>query len=443
MNAKESASAFGIRVQRPERAQVEMQFLALDQMLPKDHRVRLVWEFVDSLDLREFYAHYRAVSDGPGRPPIGVEVLLALWLYATIEGISSARELARRCETDIVYRWLCGNIGVNYHTLSDFRVEHGECLDKLLTDTVTTLIKQGLVPLETIAQDGMRVRASAGSSSFRREPTLRELHRLAEQRVKQLREQCEDESLHQQAGARERAAQERAARERAERVARALEQVKELQKEREAREKGSGEQARCSTTDPDARRMKMGDGGYRPAFNVQLATDGDSRVILAVEVTNSGSDRGEMAPMHQDVQMRYGQTPECQLVDSAFVTVGDVETVEAAGTKVIGAVPRAQEQLAKGKNPHERQPRDSDAYAAYRERMGTAEYQSIYRRRPSIAEYPNAEFRNRGLSRFRVRGLKKVKAVALLHALAHNLLRMMNFARQWPTWAPARAVPAR
>lgn len=426
MSTKKSSLASQVRVKRPERTQVEMQLMALDEMLPQDHRARIVWRFVESLDLDPLYAKFSVTIDKPGHPGIAPEILLALWLLATLDGISSARELDRRCETDVPYMWIRGHVGVNYHTLSDFRVQNGDFLDKLLTDTVTSLIHQGLVPLETIGQDGMRVRASAGSSSFRRKKTLEVLHKKAAEHVKRLREESEDEAKQQEGNARRKAAQQRAAREREERIRKALENIDELQEIREKRKKGEGEKARCSTTDPDARNTKMGDGGFRPAFNVQFATDGDSRVIVAVDVTNSGSDRGQMAPLHEDVCRRYSTVPKHHLVDSAFATKDSIKAVEQAGTKVVSSVPRADQLRRQGKDPHSRQEGDSDEFAAFRERMGTEEYQDLYRLRPSIAEFPNAECRNRGLHQFRVRGLIKAKAVALWHALAFNFMRMVK-----------------
>ncbi|MEM6474084.1 MAG: IS1182 family transposase [Planctomycetota bacterium] len=338
MSKRKNSNDNRVRVNRPERTQVEMQLLSLDQMLDKDHRARIVWQFVNSLDLQPLYEGFKATQGQSGRNAIAPEILLALWLMATIDSISSARELDRRTTTDIPYMWLCGGVSVNYHTLSDFRSNNSEYFEKMLVDTVTAMMAQGFVTLDTIGQDGMRVRASAGSSSFRREPKLKELHKQAEAHVKKLREQGEDESARNAADVAKRAAQQRAATEQAERIAEALRQVEELHQQKEKRRKGDGEKARCSTTDPDARKMKMGDGGFRPAYNVQFATDGDSRVIVAVDVTNTGSDRGEMSPMHDKVVETYQATPEKMLVDSAFATKNDVKTVEQSGTKVYSTV---------------------------------------------------------------------------------------------------------
>lgn len=414
------------RVSRPHRVQVEMQFLSLDQLLASDHRARSVWAFVSSLDLEPFYRDIQVTDNTPGRSAIAPEVLVALWLLATLDGIGSARELDRRCEHEIPYRWLLGGVTVNHHTLSDFRVAHGERLERLLVDTVAALIDGGIVPLETIAQDGMRVRASAGRSSFRRKPTLEKLQQAAQEHVDRLKQEAESENERLAGDSRRKAAIERAARERQERVEEALRQHEKLSQQREKRKKGDGETTRVSTTDPDARTMKMANGGYDPAFNVQLATDADSRVIVGVEVTNGGTDGGELPPMLEQIREHYGKTPSKVLVDSAFATQESVTIAEAAGAKVVSTVPRSEQLKKHGKDPHSRQRNDTDEYVAFRARMAEPEYQALYKTRPSIAEFANADCRNRNLRQFRVRGLAKVKAVALWHALAFNFMRLLG-----------------
>ncbi|WP_145078118.1 IS1182 family transposase [Aureliella helgolandensis] len=414
------------RVFRPHRIQVEMHMLSLEDMLPRDHRARIVWSFVKTLDLEPLYEKIVVTKSTVGRNSIAPEILVSLWLLATLDGIGTARELGRRCETDIAYLWTLGNVTVNYHTLSDFRVENGAFLEKTLVDTVASLVAQGLVPLETIAQDGMRVRASAGSSSFRRKPTLESLQQQAQAHVDRLKKESENECDRSDGDARRQAAVERASRERQERLDEALRQFEELSKQRESRRKGDGEKTRVSTTDPDARNMKMANGGFDPAFNVQFATDADSRVIVAVDVTNSGTDSGQMAPMHEKVCSTYDKTPKTQLVDSAYATKGDVKTVESKGTEVVSTIPRGSVLESKGKDPHAQQPGESDEYTAFRARMAKEEYKELYKTRPSVAEFPNADCRNRNLRQFKVRGLVKVKAVALWHAVAFNFTRMVN-----------------
>lgn len=425
MNATNPANR-DVRVSRPERLQREWREFCYDEMLPGDHQARTVWAYVQSLDLGPLYEQIHVSRHAAGRSAIAPEILVALWLLATLESISSARELDRRCKRDLPYMWICGGVSVNYHTLSDFRTEHVEFLESLLVDSVASLIDQGLVPLETVAQDGMRVRANAGSSSFRRKPTLERLQQQAAEHLERLKQENEDESARHEADARRAAAQQRAARERKERIADALKQREELAKRREKRKKGDGEQTRVSTTDPDARRMKMANGGYDPAFNVQFASDGDARLIVGVDVTNEGTDGSQMAPMVKQLEADYGKRPDQILVDSAFATRDAVTEVESDGTKVVGGIPRASQIEKHGNDPYSPRRGDSAEYQQFRARMSEASFQELYKSRPSIAEFPNAVCRNHGLRQFRVRGLVKVKAVALWHALAFNFRRMLN-----------------
>jgi transposase len=415
-----------VRVKRPERSQIQWRDAALDQMIPKDHRVRAVWAYVDSLDLKPLYREIRAVEGEVGRDAVDPKILMALWMFAIIEGISSARHLARLCERDLAYMWICGEVGVNYHLLSDFRTAHGEFLNELLADTIATLMHQQIVTLETVAQDGMRVRANAGSSSFRRKKTLEECRREAAEQVKKLKEENTDDSANDASNARRRAAAERAAADRAKRVEEALKNLAELQQQKEKRKKGSGEEARCSTTDPEARNMKMGDGGFRPAYNVQFATDGDTRMIVSVDVTNNGSDGGQMAPMHEMVCEQYAKVPEHYLVDGGFATNEDITQVEKSGSQVAAPMTHEDRIVKRGGDPHARRAGDTDEMAAFRKRMATDEAKAIFKQRPSIAEFPNAECRNRGLYQFRVRGLEKVRTVSLWYAITFNFMRMLS-----------------
>jgi transposase len=425
MNEIKSAAS-SARVSRPERFQVEMHFHSLDQLLPSDHRARLVWQYVQGLDLDPLYQPIKVSDQQAGRSAIDPQILVALWLLATLDGIGSARELARRCREEFGYMWICGGVGVNHHTLSDFRSGQADFLEHTLVDSVASLIERGLVPLEIIAQDGMRVRAHAGKSSFRRKAKLEQLQEVAQQHCDELRKQSEDESLRQTGDVRRQAAQRQAAEDRKKRIDEALKQHEKLAQSREKRKKGEGDKARVSTTDPDARTMKMANGGYDPAYNVQFATDADSRVIVGVEVSNEGTDGNQLDAMHRRVVSSYGKTPRKVLADAAFANKDSVTKVQSRGSEVVSTVPRREQLQRHGKDPHMRQKGDTDQYVAFRARMADPAYQELYKQRPSVAEFPNAECRNRNLRQFPVRGLVKVKAVALWHALAFNLMRMWN-----------------
>jgi len=401
---------------------MKIEMRAIDQLLPADHTARLVWAFVEKLDLSEFYTGIKAVEGHVGRPPADPAILLSLWLLATIDGVGSARRLADLCGTHIAYEWLCGDVGVNHHLLSDFRSSHPERLEALLVQVLASLLHQGLITLDRVAQDGMRVRASAGGSSFRRKQRLEDHLREAQAQVDALKQQLEDDPG--AADRRAKSAQERAARERLTRLEEALAQLPELAAKMERRKKGDGEKARCSTTDPDARRMKMADGGTRPAYNVQLATTDDTRLIVGWDVTNVGADGGLMRPMVDQLEAHFGQRPGEYLADGGFSTRGDIEALQSGGTTVYTPVKEEEKKRAKGIDPFAPRPGDSPIIAAWRERMGTAAARAIYDLRSGIAEFPNAVFRNRGLRQFLVRGLRKVKATTLWHVLSFNFTRL-------------------
>ena len=403
------------RVRYAVRNQVEMVLTDLDSLVGADHQVRIVWAFVDAQDLSALYDLVVARGSRPGRPVIDPRLLMALWLNATVDGVGSARELDRRCVEDIGYRWLCGGVSVNYHTLSDFRVAHGDFLDALFTRNVASLLVEGLVDLNRVAQDGMRVRASAGASSYRRKPTLEECLKEAEEQVARLRE--ETESSPGEGTKRERAARERAARERLERVTQALARSEEIRAQKSEKDK---EKVRVSTTDPEVPVMKMGDGGFRPAANIEFGTDTASQFITGWDVTNRGSDQGEMAPMAEQHHERYGVYPPEILVDGGFTKQEDIDTVSEKGCTVYAPVPKPKD---KDRDRYVPLPGDSEAVADWRQRMGTEEAKTIYKERAATAECVNAIARNRGLRQFTVRGLRKIKSVVLWYVLAHNMMR--------------------
>jgi transposase len=409
------------RVLMPNRNQLELRAIDLESLLPEGHRARLVWAYVMQADLDPIYAGILAVEGGSGRSAIAPEILFALWLYATIEGEGSARAIARLTQSHDAYRWICGGVQVNHHTLSDFRVDHGDTLDALLTDSVAALLAAKAVKLKRVAQDGMRVRASAGAASFRRRGTLEEHLEEARAQVETLKQQIDADpgALSRQ----QQAAQTRAAREREEKVQKALARLPELE-EIKVRQGKKPETARASTTDDQATVMKMADGGYRPAYNAQFATDTESQVIVGVEVVTTGSDMAQLEPMVEQVTERYGQTPEEWLVDGGFPAHEQLDAV-AEHTVIYAPVPQPKDPAT---DPHAPKPKDSPAVADWRERMGTDEAKVIYKDRAATAECVNALARNRGLNQFRVRGPAKVRCVLLWHALTHNLLRTFALA---------------
>ena len=430
-----AASAGRARVTMPNRLQVELRPMDLESLLAPGHRARLVWAWVERQDLSGLYAKIKVREGGVGRSAIAPEILFALWLYATLEGVGNGREISRLVMSHDAYRWISGGVQVNYHSLTDFRVEHGKVFDEVLSTSLAALMVAGAVKLKRVAQDGMRVRASAGAASFRRRGTLEECLSQARERVQRLKEQIEGDPAKD--SRRTQAARERAQREIEQRVRKALERLPELEDAK--RRNGSKiDKARASTTDADASVMKMADGGFRPAFNTQFASDCESQVIVGVDVVTAGSDMAQLAPMVDQVQGRCAQVPKQWLVDGGYPGHEQIDAV-ADQTEVYAPVPEAREQKdkkdAQGSKPeesvqdkHQPKPQDSQEVARWRVRMGQAEAQEIYRDRAATAECVNALARNRGLTRMPVRGLPKVRCVALLYALAHNLMRTVALA---------------
>lgn len=418
MNTFTNSAGLEVRVNSPQRGQVMMHMLSLDEMIRADHPVRNVWRYVCSLDLAAFYQDIQAVKGGVGRDAVDPRILLALWILATLEGVGSARRLAELCTRDFAYLWICGEVTVNRDLLNSFRSSHPEALEEVMIETIGILLDQGLVSLTRVAQDGMRVRASAGKSSFHRQSTLARHLEEARQQVEQLRPEGDDD----QAGrSRQEAARQRAAEERLERLEKALEEGAKLRLKKEQQKRNEGAEVRSSSTDPEARNMKMADGGYRPAYNVQFATACDSRIIVGVDVTNEGGDSGQMEPMTDQLQANFQQLPTEYLVDGGFSSRDDTTLLEQRGVKVYSPIKKEEKLLQAGQDPYARRRGDTDEYYAYRQRMKMPEAKEIYKLRCSTAEFPNAGCRNRGLQQFAVRGLKKSRTVVLWQALTHNL----------------------
>lgn len=413
------------RVVKPVRNQLSLEPTDLESQVPEEHPVRTIWALVERLDLSAYYDEIVARGSVAGRPATDPRVLLALWVFATSEGVGSARLLERLCERDAPYRWICGGVSVNHHTLSDFRVGQGEKLDQLLTQTLASMMKQGVVELKRVAQDGMKVRAHAGAGSFRKKVSLEKALKEAKQQVQELkRELAADPSA---ATRRVVAAKERAAAARKEAVEAALVEMAKAEAHRESRSTKAGGmkqqgEVRVSTTDAECRVMRMADGGYRPAYNVQLGTEVGSGCIVGVGVTNTGSDQPHAVPMVEDIERRTGRVPKDYLVDGGFISLENIDTLGARGMTVYAPVPTPRTEGIPRFKP---KPGDSPTVAAWRRRMGTKKAKEVYAERGATAERTNADLKaHRGLDRFNVRGLAKVTSVVLLAAVTFNLLRM-------------------
>lgn len=409
-----------VRVQRVERRQLELRPTCLEDLLPEEHRARVLWDAVEELDLSVFYADVASREGSAGRPAIDPKILVALWLYATSEGVGSARELARLCEMHDAYRWLCGGVSVNYHTLSDFRVSQERALDELMTQILGLLMQEGIVRLRRVAQDGTKVRASAGAASFRRQRSLKECLRQAREQVREAKRQLN--SAGGSVTKRMKAARVRVAEDRRNRVKNALRHVNDLRRIKLDEERKAA--TRASTTDPECRVMKMSDGGFRPAYNLQFATDVEARVIVGVQVTNKGSDVAELEPMLAEIGRRTEHLPQEHLVDGGYVKLESIERAAECGVKIYAP---AQAARRKDIDATKAKKDDGPGVVAWRRRMGSERALEIYKDRGATAERTNADLKTwRGLDSLPVRGLGKVLCLALWSALAFNLMRWVE-----------------
>jgi len=481
------------RVKPVDRSQMSWQMMDVERLIEPDHPARAIWELVGRLELKGFYAPIEALEGSAGRTPWDPRLLVSLWIYAYSRGISSAREIARRCTYEPAFQWLCGLGAINHHTLSDFRVDHDASLRELFVQVLGVLSSEGLVSLERVMHDGTRIKANAGADSFRREERLKEHLEAARKQVEAMGDPREEEP------ARKRAAQERAVRERQQRLERALEEV---QKVRQAKRSQDKEQARASQSDPQARIMKQSDGGYAPSYNVQLSTDASNRIIVGADVSQSGSDFVHLIGAVAQVEANLGKKPGQVVVDGGFTSRENIMAMAQQGVDMIGSLPAAnpssagqqqqrgvsekfhldkfsydaqqniyrcpvgasltakgrefcpgvvlhkyvakvevcaacqfQSECCPGNQHHGRsviRAVHSPAVRRFTEKMQTEGAKAIYRQRGAVAEFPNAWIKDKfGLKQFRLRGLMKVRLEILWAALTYNIQQWIRLS--WRT----------
>ncbi|HSY85201.1 MAG TPA: transposase [Verrucomicrobiae bacterium] len=427
-----------VRINRADRSQPRFDVVDLESQLGEDHRARTVWEFVSGLDLSEFYARIRARGETAGRPATDPKILLALWLYATLEGVGSARALNQLCSHHIAYRWLCGGVEVNHNILAEFRVESGVLLDRLLTQSLTALIAAGVVTLEEAAIDGTKVRASASKGSLSGAGRLSRMAAAVEERIKGLKRELQADPAASQRRAKKRALD--AAEERARRVEAAKAKLAELEAERaERQETHAAEEAqksepKASTTDSEARMMKFPDGAMRLAYNVQVATS--RGFVIAVEPTDRRNDKGLAPMLVEQIKARCAAVPGRLLADTGAMTQDDIARLAETypGMTIFSPPPKEKDDV-KEETRRKRAwklRQQPTAVRDWRERMAGDEARSIYARRKNT-EHAHAHMKNRGFATMLVRGIAKVRAVCLLHALAHNLACALSRRASVPT----------
>ena len=487
------------RVKPIDRAQRVFRAVHVDRLIREDHPARAIGELVGRLDLGAYYEKIQALEGEAGRPAMDPRLMISLWVRAYSEGVSSAREVGRRCDYDPAYQWLTGMTPVNYHTLSDFRVDHREALDGLFTQILGLLSAEGLVTLERVMVEGTQVKAYASADTFHREGKIRAHLELARQQVGAMGDPRSEE-----ASAAQTARRDRARRERQEKLEWALAEREKVRATKSGEE--AQREARVSPTDPECRVMKHADGAYKPSYNAQMATDAAHGIIVAAVVDPSASDYGQLAPQRERVQKNVGRRPDQAVVDGGFMSRQTILAMDAQGVDLIGAMDEKKAQSAgqferrgvsaefrpeafryepqsdtyrcpagkllryegqdqdvgithrnyrasaadcaacafkpkccpptQGKGRRIVRSQEDPRGVAFRRKMETPEAQAIYRRRGPVAEFVNAWLKEKiGLRQFRLQGLIKAGMELLWACLTYNIQQWIRL-----RWAVAGAA---
>ena len=320
------------RVVRVDRKQVVMRVVDIEGLIEEGHPARGIWEMLGRVDLGGYYDDIESVEGEAGRAASDPRMMATLWMYGYSEGVGEARELGRRCGYHPAYQWITGLQDISYHTLSDFRVKHKEALDELFVEMLGILSAEGLIALERVTHDGAKIKAQCRAGTFRREGTLREHMEMAKMHVEKVTAAGDEGDA---AGVKEAAARRRGARERAKRIESALQ---ELEKVRETkRGTKAKENVRISRTEPEARVMKHGDGGYAPSYNAQVTTDTTAGMIVGVGLTDEASDYGQLVPSIERVEAQAGKRPGQMITDGGFTSRGNIIEAKTMGVDLIGS----------------------------------------------------------------------------------------------------------
>jgi transposase len=322
------------RLKVVNREQLLMRTVDVEKLIEEDHPARGIWAAVEQLDMKPFETAIKAVEGHAGQSALDPRVLTALWIYANSEGVSSARELSRLCEHEPGCQWITGMTSINYHTLADFRVQHREALNKIFIQILGLLSADGLIELKQVMHDGTKVRANAAPGTFRREQRLKEHLEMAQKQVEQLSDPKSEEVSQRVAKARQRAVKEKK-----QRLELALKELEKLRSEKAPEDR---EDARVSTSDPEARKMKHSDGGYAPSYNVQLSTDAAHGIIVGVGVTQDRHDSDQLIPAIEEIQRNMEQLPGQLVTDGGYIKNTNIDAVSDKGIELIGPTPQDQ-----------------------------------------------------------------------------------------------------
>lgn len=325
---QEQAKKPPLRTIELDRAQSRFAVLDVDALIELDHPARVLWDLSQRFTLERFENEQKSREGEAGRPCWSARLLLSVWVYSYSIGVASARAIERMMKYEPGLRWLTADQEVNHHTLSSFRVKDKEALEDVFTQLLALLDVAQMIDLKRLLQDGTKIKAVAGSGSLHRKRTLEKRVREAQKLVKKLDAEAEGEEMDK----RREAAQKRAAEEGLSRAEAALKKLKERAAKAAAKER---KKLRVSVSEPEARKMKQGDGGYAPSYNVQVSTEAKSRVIVAIEVTTSMNDTQELMPALERIKRTCGVAPEQIIADNGYATRSNVEETAKMGVELI------------------------------------------------------------------------------------------------------------
>lgn len=417
------------KMKTAERKQIQFKAESLDDSIPQDHLVRAIWNFVEILDFSSAYQRYQSLSDGVGRAFVDPKILTALWIYAICDGIVSSRKIAKYCLENKAYAWICGNVNVGHHLLSAFRSNFSDLFDDFVVQSITILYNKGLITLKGVSQDGTKIRASASNSMSRKSSLVAKAIDI-NKHIKVLEKKVQTGEFDKE----QKKQKERELVEAKKKKERLIEAAKELQKHKDSlnenRKKNRNKplsnkdasNLRASATDPECRKMKMADHSFKAAYNVQVATDVDTELVLKTKISQNSSDGGQLLPMYSCLTSTYGVKIDSYLADSAFRNKEDFQTMFDSGCSIYCPTQKEKTRALKKRVLEGNCKKDTEADKEWIRRMEKEESNKLYNRRIRVSETINAFFSNHGIHQLLVRGVKKVKGFIDLACLAYNAL---------------------
>jgi transposase len=313
-----------------DRSQSSWQVLDYERLIEANHPARVIWELAGKMNLEPFAQNCQTREGEAGRPCWPPRLLVSVWVYAYTQRVASARAMERLMAYEPGLRWLTADQEVNHHTLADFRVGHREALEKLFIEFLAMLEKAGVVNLQTLLQDGTKMKAQAAKSSMHRRRTLEKRLKAARKVVKKLDREAAQEK--EKLDERRQAAQQRAAREAVARGEAALKELENLAARTTPKERAD---LRVSDSEPEARKMKDNDGGFHPGYNMQVTTEAQSRMIVAVGLTSENNDLHQMLPALERVEQSGLTAPRTIIADNGYATRDNVEQTAERNVELI------------------------------------------------------------------------------------------------------------